>query len=453
MIIPHAGEKMRNDSQWKTILSGAAELGYENAEFYVESTHTASVRYFGRTDEVRFHHRQGASLRAIRKGVAHRFFADSAEPETWLSLLQTHPYRSPALPKAFAEQEEPALHPPKELIAATTELLQKTRGVFSSASTKWAYTDIEASLSLKEYALLRWDSPEGKPAFGKEECADFKAQWKPELAYSWERSRGSIQGLLSELDSSFVPTVKASLQPLPAWPAPQGPLPVLWSARSVAKLQMHLLYALEGDHVLDERSFLNTHPLPLSFRFDLEDRPPASAQQTDHEGSVRRALSILKEGRPTALACHARIAQELEVHPTGHGRRESFDSPVTTGFWHAFLQAKNQKPSLLGEMTRGVSVRDLEIVDFDLTTAKIRLRLTDCRLVHHGQEGEPIEEMVVDTDLVALLESFVSFDQTLETTGMAQSKQQQKIYTELTVPAALSEAFPFPGSVPPDHYW
>lgn len=430
----------------ESLFPQAHALGFEKVEVYRECTQAIVAEFLGRTDVLAFSERQGTSLRAIKDGTWHWFSVDCGDAQSLLSTLQGQA-------RSTLTSHGVSATAPSELGAQASSILATARTAFSSQAEKLQTPYLKATLTRRHYQVCRMDEALQE---GWEEAGDVQSHWVIDgKRYSWERARGSLAGLVDETASpqGLVASVKLSLNPRTAWPAPQGRVPVLWSARSVAKLQMLLLSAFEGDRVLSNRSFLNELPLPLDFQFNVQDKPERAGTQVDHEGSVRRATYLLRDGKPTALACNRKLAQALEVQPTGHARRASFEAAPVVGFWHPHLEPRTSAPAILQAMESGISVREIEVLHFDPASGAVEIRLVQSFLVHHGAEGEPMESVVLRMGLVDLLKSFNVFEDQSLTTGIAVGKQNQKLYTEVTAPAVLSSPLPVPGTVPPNHYW
>lgn len=401
----------------------------EDKESYSEETHSVTAAFHGRADDIRFTTRRGTAVRGIESGIYRQTFSAA------VGLAETKP--------------------PAELAEGASALLQLARSAFAVQSEFLQSPFVTATLSSRRYQVARGD---GDGVSGIEQSAEIVATWNfqgtdGKHEHQWERARASIRGLIEEAQSGagLVNAVKASMQQKTRWPAPRGNVPVLWSARAVAKLQMLFLRAFEGDRVLRGHSFLTDSDL-RDLAFTLEDRPPAAGEAFDHEGSPRRIVTLLRDGRPTALACNRRVAEELEVAPTGHARRQSFESTATVGFWHPHLEGRNKGANLLPSMDHGISVHDFEVVRFDSTSGEAELRL-NAVLVHHGAEGEALEPIVLRVPLLELMASLREFEEARLTTGLAVGKQSQRVFSEVTAGRALSRPLLIPGSVPLHHYW
>lgn len=81
--------------------------------------------------------------------------------------------------------------------------------------------------------------------------------------------------------------------------APRESLPVIFSENAFAKLCEHFLADFHADRVLLGRSFLNKSELPLPLKFSVLESPIEG--DWDHEGSRRRAVTLLDRGQPRAL--------------------------------------------------------------------------------------------------------------------------------------------------------
>jgi hypothetical protein len=438
---------MLNGLDVEKLFAACQSSGFENPELYVEDSQIAHVLFQGRSDAIRFETRQGMSLAARKNGTLYHFLCDG------FSLAPLFAQLSPSLgaPPAAHEPAKRA-NPAGDAVHA---LLQTFRNAFSTSNELLQFPLVQAVLVYRRYQVAR-----ETPALveGQEENAEVLAQWQigePSRRQKWERARGSVTGLLAEVNSShgLARAVRQSLSTQTRWPAPNGQVPILWSARSVAKIQMLFLRAFEGDRVIDNRSFLNELAVPNQFTFTVEDRPAQAGVEVDHEGSLRKSTVLFREGRPTALACNKKLAQQLEVPPTGHARRQSFDLPATVGFWHLHLEGKKTHDTLLPLMAQGISVREMEVLSYDAATGDLELLLNESYLVHQGVEGEPIEPLLLKTSLADLLESFQEFGKERLTTGLVTKKDRQRLFTEITTPAALSRPLQLPGSVPNNHYW
>ncbi len=408
---------------------GPPNIMRNEREIYSEETHSVTVAFLGRADDIRFTTRRGTAVRAVENGIYRQTF--SAAP-------------------GFPETK-----PPAELAEAASTLLQLARSAFAVQNENLQAPYVSATLTSRRYQVAHGD---GEPVSGVEQSAEILATWNflgndGKRENQWERARGSIRGLIEEVQSAagLAPAVKASMHAKTRWPAPRGSVPVLWSARAVAKLQMLFLRAFEGDRVLRGHSFLTESDL-RDLAFTLEDRPPAAGEAFDHEGSPRRIVTLLRDGRPTALACNRRVAEELEVTPTGHARRQTFENVATVGFWHPHLEGLHRGPALLPAMDHGISVHDFEVLHFDSASGEIELQL-NAVLVHHGAEGEALEPIALRVALLELMGSLREFEETRLTTGLAVGKQSQRVFSEVTAGRALSRPLLIPGSVPLHHYW
>ncbi len=441
---------MLNPADAEKLTQACRDLGFEHVEIYVENTQVSKVTYHAKADSIQHSARQGISVTAKRDGISYHFCCDGFGIEPLLRALKKENNQVELSSASNPSAPSPSW---RELGETASGLLQAVRGAFSSSSEALSFQLASATLTDRRYKIFLLD---GNSFEGSEQTAEFQADWKVNSApFHWERARGSLAGLVSEVSSplGLGRAVRHSLSAATRWPAPAGDLAVLWSPRSVAKLQMLFLRAFEGDRVLDQRSFLNAAPLPFALAFSLEDRPSGSDVESDHEGSARKRTTFIRAGRPTALACNKELAAQLSVPSTGHARRESFDAPTTIGFWHLYVEGNQQQEALLPQMQQGISVREFEVLSYNPATADVHLNLTEAYLVHQGAEGELMEPLQLEIPLTELLESLQEFEQNPVTTGVTTGKERQKIFTEITAPAALSRKLQLRGSVPANHYW
>lgn len=299
---------------------------------------------------------------------------------------------------------------------------------------------------------------EQKPiARSREESARLRIEWKvrtgiEKKTFRAEISRYHADQLLHDLvaDNFLAAEVERSLSTAPPWPAPQGEIPVYWGPRAVAKITQAFLRAFEGDRVVGQRSLLETLPADLQLGFRLEDIPPFGC---DREGSATQPRLLFDGQRVRSLLVDKALAEEMSVAPTGHCRRESLEKKAGIGFWRVHLRGEATLEDLKPRLEWGLSVRDLDVLDYDTASGQIRLRLANAVLLHHGEEGETIEALTFTTSLLEILRSWKWFSAKETTTGLEQTKGESKFVVEISSPSALSERLAIPGQVPAAHYW
>ncbi len=435
---------MFDESQLGKLFETAEALGFSECEIYAESCKVVTSRFWGVTDQLHSGLKEGLAFSAVKDAERVRHLVAGTD----LGLLSSR--LGFQLPLASAKREATSAQP---LFEATALLLGTLRSAFASSNEKLENPYAQTSVTERSYCVARPDGPLQK---GNDSNAVLRASWTVAsdlpVRFHFARARHHARDLMTDLASAegLASAVKRSLQTAPVWPAPEGEVPVLWSAQCVAKLQALFLKAFDAERVLSNRSFLSHLALPAPFKFSLEDVPPQADFTWDHEGNPVRRMPIFRDGKPTVLACTRQTAQQLEVVPTGHARRGAFDAPTHPSFWSPHVVGDTIQDALLPSMERGVSVRELEVLTFDSVSAETTLRLTHCFLVHQGQEGERMEPLVLRTSLIDLLASFSEFETKVKTTGVLGA---QSDFLEITSSASLSKPFPLPGTVPLEHYW
>ena len=290
---------------------------------------------------------------------------------------------------------------------------------------------------------------------GEEESASLNIEWgiqeKEEVQHHREvAARRNWKDLLEDLAPCrwLSERIEQSLKPLPVWPVPNGEIPVYWAPRAVAKICLPFLRSFEGDRLLSGNSCLNrwTEKEPLPFA--LEEQPRTAI---DHEGFPTRTVLLFDGRRPRALLVDRHLAEAFSVDSTGHARRHSYRNKNEVLSWG--IEIHSQGEALPSFPEWGLSVRDVDLLDFDPVTAFVSLRLKDARLLHQGKEGESIEPMVLQIPLLELLRSWRAFSSETQIYGEFLQKDGAAYLTEVKAPAALSPCVRLPGQVPPEHYW
>lgn len=436
-----------------TIFWVARQKGFVFCELYSELVIETHFRSQDRIEDVRIIVAPGASLRCHDGERIRIFKTNSVSTQSLTSLLGESSCPTQSAPKLFTEPFEihdPALSP-DEKFQVLSQLARQLWAEERAGIPQFQYEEHRRFFLIADtndrqttgcdeaaWAVAKWtESPDGRP-----------------VERRFERSRLSPGALIADLQNPihFKEPIEALLSNAEKWPAPQGELPVLWSAPTFAKLNLHLLRAFEGDLFLSGRSFL-TNPLSLPFHYQIQETLNPNLSSVDYEGSARRAMTILQDGKPRGLACNRSTAAQLSVSPTGHSRRQTFHSPGTVGFWNPKIVPVKSAGDPLLLMDRGISVRDIEIHRYSTATGRIDLTLKEAYLVHNGEQGERIEPVRIQASLPQLLQSCHQFSTTSETLGFRVHKQGQDFITEIESPSALSLPVNLPGSVPPNNYW
>lgn len=282
---------------------------------------------------------------------------------------------------------------------------------------------------------------------GQENLACFTVEFSAQKGdqtrhFKFKRGRTDFDSLRSDFEKTFMSREnleKALQQP---WPAPKGSLGILWSASCVAKLLLHLLQFYE---FLSQTSD--------SFESLVNQFPQTAFQVIDNWKQGNR---VDVEGRPrteTLLVDGGRFVGPFNELLPGFSRRHSFrDFPITAP-WEPALFGRERDSNVLSQLGNGLSIRELDVLDFQPSTGRISLRISEAALVHQGVEGEFIDSVRWELSLLELLSSFKLFSDSSYPHPLIWYRSGQQLFVEVTTPEALSPALEFPGSVPLSHYW
>jgi len=414
------------------IFRTATHNGYTDCEVYGETSIETTLSIQGRMEEARVFRAGGISLRC-------------SEGEK--VIQSTLPQRSGISSEPFDDK-----------FAATVPLLSQTMRNLWGENEGLKFPSLRYSTKLKHFEVAHSKTREVKS--GSEEIATISVHANVDRRGApshirWERSHHSVEKLLAALreKETLHGWAQDNTRQTNPWPLPSGEIPILWSAVAFSKLCFPLLRGFEGDLLAGNVSFLSELQTPLKFHFSVEDAPDTGVLLYDHEGSMRKNVTLLENGNPQAVACNREIAEQLSVSPTGHCRRESYDSAPTIGLWSPCVRAKNRIPDILRTIAWGLSVHDLDVLKYNPSTADAFIRLRHVFLIHHGEEGELTEPLDLQINLITLLEAAKQFSEESEDTGVIVSKNHTHFVTELSCPAALSDPIPIAGQVPLTHYW
>jgi predicted Zn-dependent protease len=429
------------------IFTAARQRGFSHCEIFAEETLNSEIEIQGRRCETLIYEEFGISVALKNAESQHLLTTNTASTESLIALIEQ-----------TGEVFETGFDSPTPRKSFSEKLAEKTRALqVALRKTGQTEKDQRALYREKVRTFETCCDPDAIKS-GQEEDAVLN------LSYSIHHrgkskiicentARKSIAALWNEVkQEGRFPLLRQPPSWHTPWPAPAGEVTVHWSSRAVAKFLLHFLRAFEGDLFLRQLSFLGDLENPVNLNFNVEETP-ISQTEVDHEGTARKTVSLWENGLPANLFCDLRTASLLKRSATGHARRESFLHPPIVGFWNSKLTGKSVEPALLKRVDSGLSIEDVEIIDFDLITGQISFILSDGVLVHHGEPGEAIEPLKIKCSLMSLLESFEVFSLEHRTWGLELTKKGQSFLSEFTTPDALSLKFPIPGSVPPDHYW
>lgn len=431
--------------------------GYLRSEIYCEASDFSFVRLRGQDVT--------ASLRTV-EGISLRFFDGQRHLH-----LTTHDISTGALLELLGSSdpiELPGGSDPNSAtgigcpVPASGMSEKKVKHLLSFSKNLRKDPPIH-NLTIEYQDQVKWFEvvhPSGSFGSGREDAATLKAQWQIESAAGILRcekqcSSASIAYFLETIEKTMRlgTCISKSLERQNPWPAPSGEIPVLWSCDAVSKLMLPLLRAFEGDLVVANLSFLSHQDLDLGLCFSLDDVADTESLPYDHEGTKRKCLSLLHRGRANAILCDNWIAEQLGGVSTGHCRRESFRALPTLGAWRAEIEGNHTSDSILQKMDWGISVGDVEIQQFNPVNTEMIVQLREISLIHHGEEGEAVEPVTLEINLLKLLRSLTLFSSGRTNLGLNVSKHHQQFVVEIMAPEALSEGLAIAGKVPLQHYW
>jgi predicted Zn-dependent protease len=430
------------------LFKAAAHNGYTRSEIYAEYSVISRLVVQGRIEEVRLLTQTGLALRCFDGKSSRQFICNGLNPSSIFEWLgETN---ATGLCK---EMQNPILE--------STDHFQNLKALareIRSENESAKFHDISYQQRLTHFEVA---TSHGNIVGGSDESAGFESRWSVMQGVNSRIFHTSRHGANVDLfvkmlrnTASLKEAIRNSREGSVPWPAPQGEIPTLWSELAFGKLVAHFLRAFEADRVLRNASFLSSMDLNIKLPFAVNDNPSQSGS-FDQEGSPRKKLTLFSEGRVKGLACNNKVAEQMEVPSTGHGRRQSFKTMPTIGLWNPNILPLREPENapLLSKMSKGISVHDLEVLHFNPLTADIELRITCAYLIHHGEEGERIEVVDMKTNLLTLLNSLVEFSLDRQSVGILISKQNQSLVTDISTPQVISHAMPLPGQVPMSHYW
>lgn len=417
--------------------------GFRQFEVYAEQSRRTSAEYFDRSDRVTLISGGGISVRAMGREQVHYFSTTDFSTAAIIGAIEGKSE------KARPAKKEPfVIHSPQKFV----QLTEFYRSLFNST-----HTVIPTLVYEEEIRRFEVVSSENETVSnGGDERAQLRLQWyspKEGRYYQVPWYRRSIEGLLSDLstESTLRQAFQSFLAPPVRWPIPSGEINTVWSSLSTAKLLLPLMRLCEADQNFGSDNFWEKNDNLPSW-FSLTDFPDANSG-CDYQGVPRAKLSLVESGKLKRFACDRHLAFELNCPPTGHGRREKFNSPVGVGLWNAKLEGPKNEEPLLEKLGNGIFVGDLDLVGWHPHHAVARVLLKEGRLVHHGELGESLEPATIDLPIASLLRAFTALGPVHRTRGFRINKPQGHHITEVSTPDLMTASVPFPGSVPAAHYW
>ena len=148
-------------------------------------------------------------------------------------------------------------------------------------------------------------------------------------------------------------------------PAPEGRLPVMFTAEGLAAVLLPVRQALSGKSVLQGISPLGGKIGEVMFdpSFTMVDDPlmegRVASRAADDEGVVSRRLPLIERGRVCAFVYDLETAARAATKSTGHGARNTFGKPGISYSNLVIEPGPHDEASLLREVGDGLIVDEL----------------------------------------------------------------------------------------------
>lgn len=440
----------------KRIFACAEQMGADYCELFAEQIHSHQTQFNQSLTKQSFSLEQGLEVSIFVDGHCKRFSCNEPTTESILARLQ-----ETTLPPEQCEPSAPCLTELFTELFTEKEIKDQTWRLRQIVLKAWPSQKPQTFQSLTTLQTVRVTclvDSNGKKAHDEERSCRAEFCWledetTPSLRRHFTLWSTDCQSLIAQLEQT--PVLRNEIAKYQRWsnpwPAPQGELPLLWSSNALAKLCSKFLQGFEADRVLQNASFLNHVGLPLEIPFSIEELPHGSF---DCEGTAKRKMVLFDGNKPRALACDIQTANQMNVEPTGHSRRQSMHQPPTIGLWSPQLHGSKIYKDLSQKLEWGLDVGDVEILQFDVLTGDIELELLQVALIHQGQTGEAVEPIRLKTNLIGLFKRLEGFSDKNHNIALAVTKKNQQLITYLTVPThSCTLPLPVPGSVPIENYW
>lgn len=430
-------------------------LGAEDVELYAELRRRQTLDVWDRVHHVRSTAERGLSI-ACRKGDTHfRFQCGTWDLDSVLKLIEGRRFLLPNASQAAGAREKVSLSAIGPTAAPrSVTVLNLARAAFALGQGRITGCEV---FFVEEQTDFWVSHSEEDWKHGSHSQGSLRARWKieddrtPPRFHEWNRTALDVQALVDGLKSELFEAVKKSVEKKSAWPAPQGELPIYWSAQALAKIALPFVRAFEADLFLKHESFLNETEFPALWPLELRETVDIGA--TDLQGTPRAAVTLLKNGKPRGLACDRKSATEMQVEATGHARRQGYRGSSTTGLWNIVVDFAAKKEELLECSPWGIWIDDVNVLDSSTKSGVICIEVKSAHLLHEKVRGEAIEPVVFEMAVQDFMGVVEAAGEKLEKFGFEIQKDGQTYVTELQVPQAFTPRFPYPGTVPADTYW
>lgn len=404
------------------MLRSAIESGYVSPSVFVEKTTHARLDLNQKRLDAHFETQVGSCFEAVHQNCKQRLLLGNENPSDLARTL--------GLPYSDEEPDNTPLHSisTKSLQIFARFLKEKYRSVCQQFP-ELKHWQLSVEFWHRHYQIHDLEAVE---KIGQEQSASAFVRYLDEQGQPVELSVHELgEGPLYKKlrDGRWIENaLSLRLRQDNRTQAPRESLPVIFSENAFAKLCEHFLADFHADRVLLGRSFLNKSELPLPLKFSVLESPIEG--DWDHEGSRRRAVTLLDRGQPRALFSNTEHANLLEIPRSGHGRRPHYRSQSKIGFWSPEIIGHTANDSLVTRQKRGVLVEEIE---WDGSA----LYITESFLIRDGQVTESLAPFLSPWTPMALLGRFECFSR--RTKARIRRDPGSPWVTQIRPPAALAD--------------
>lgn len=428
---------MRPTEGWEKVLQFISSTGGCFAEIYADSCSRTEFTFASKNSRVRSFVTGGTQLVVQSESGPQTFLSNINHPPSFLNWLKGEDFSISRQALELDEKDQLSLSEKNKIL---DQAFRKTLLDQPDIKTFRA-TYVE---EVKSFLFASADQPikTGKESNGLL-LFDFDAgNGIKQKAFQVKKGRTELSALFADLEHPWLPRFNLEKALQEPWPAPKGNLPVVWSAAALSKLLLCLIrYLVFHSRELEAQKFLEQQF--TGFRFQLIDNWKEE-NRVDAEGNKREA---------TLLVDGDKVPYLLNHQTAGFSRRKTHrDYPVTAP-WEPALFGIERAQSLLSQLTHGISIHDIDILNFDPRAGLIQFRTREASLIHQGIEGEHIESFSMELPIIHLFKTFQLFSEHSSPHPLSWHQGSQELFVETTVPDALSPDLNIPGSVPSSHYW
>jgi|LakMenEpi03Aug12_release.lakeMendotaPanAssembly.Ray.scaffolds.fasta_scaffold143916_3 predicted Zn-dependent protease len=428
---------MLNPKGWDKVFEVAKTLGADSCELYGDLRSQNHIYFELKHSRARHFETGGVQLVLQTASGPKTFLSSIPEPEHFISMLLG---KEPSLPQYLSQSAE----------SKSSQGFEKHRFLDGSCRrTLLEHPELKSFFAnyTEETKHFLFANDQGILEFGSETFASLNssfhfAQGNNLKTITVQKGRTDIPSFLSELEDLWLSKHRVTKALQKPWPAPQGPLPVLWSSSVVAKLMLCFIRQLEFHSSNSEKHSLFVESLP-HFSFQIIDNWKQE-KTVDVEGRSRE---------PQVLVAGGKSCLSFGPHLLGHARRQTHRHFPVTAPWEPAVLGIERIENPVSQLDKGLAIYEAEILDFNPASSQIVFRIQEAALVHQGQEGDWIEPVLFSISLPQLLGSFRLFSEASQPHPLILQKGNQKLFVEVTAPSALSSEMEFPGTVPFSHYW